>query len=103
MKTEYLNNPKDVLGLLGSPKIEVYDFNFHGDKFCEAHYKVKGVFRQQNPHTNVVIAAFTTAYARLKLYSVLEKLDPSSILYMDTDSVIHVEREGAYSPLSEIT
>ncbi|XP_074111400.1 uncharacterized protein LOC141535387 [Cotesia typhae] len=38
---------------------------------------------------NVVIAAFTTAQARLKLYSYLDYLD-TKVLYYDTDSVIYV-------------
>ena len=37
--------------------------------------------------TNVVIAAYTTAQARLKLYSYLEPLQ-ERVLYADTDSVI---------------
>lgn len=42
---------------------------------------------------NVFIACFTTALARLKLYSELEKLD-NQVLYYDTDSVIYSWREG---------
>ncbi|KAK6168648.1 hypothetical protein SNE40_019840 [Patella caerulea] len=41
------------------------------------------------PITNVVIAAFVTAQARLKLYSVLEKLG-ERVCYFDTDSVIFI-------------
>ena len=40
--------------------------------------------------TNVCIAAFVTTYARLKLYSELEKLQ-DRVLYFDTDSIIFVE------------
>lgn len=42
---------------------------------------------------NVFIACFTTALARMKLYSELEKLE-SQVLYYDTDSVIYSWREG---------
>ena len=42
---------------------------------------------------NVFIACFTTALARLKLYSELEKLG-EQVLYYDTDSVIYSWREG---------
>ena len=47
--------------------------------------------------TNVVIAAFTTTHARLKLYGVLEKLN-RRVLYFDTDSVIYVSKEGEWDP-----
>ncbi|KAG5871043.1 hypothetical protein JTB14_021190 [Gonioctena quinquepunctata] len=43
---------------------------------------------------NVFIAAYTTAQARLKLYSYLEKLQ-ERVLYYDTYSVIHVPKDGA--------
>ena len=41
----------------------------------------------------MVIAAFTTAYARLKLYDVLDMLQ-ERVLYCDTDSVIFVSKPG---------
>lgn len=47
--------------------------------------------------TNVVIAAFTTAQARLKLYSVLERLQMRT-LYFNTDSVIFRSRPGEWVP-----
>jgi hypothetical protein len=43
-------------------------------------------------HSNYAVAAFTTAHARLRLYQALKYLD-RDVLYMDTDSVIFVERE----------
>ena len=43
--------------------------------------------------TNIFIAAFTTCWARLKLYSYLEKLG-EQVLYYDTDSVIYKWRPG---------
>lgn len=48
---------------------------------------------------NSVIAAYTTAQARLKLYSYLEPLD-SRVLYCDTDSIIYVTKNdpNEYEP-----
>ena len=50
---------------------------------------------QENPHfadthlnTNVIIAAFTTCYARLRLWKVLHFLGPR-VFYTDTDSVLY--------------
>ena len=47
--------------------------------------------------TNIFIAAFTTCWARLKLFSLLEMLD-RRVLYFDTDSVIFVSRVGDKDP-----
>lgn len=42
--------------------------------------------------TNIFIAAFTTAMARLKLYESLERVQ--QVLYYDTDSVIYRWKPG---------
>ena len=46
-----------------------------------------------NNRTIVFVAAFTTCWARLKLYSYLETLQ-HQVLYYDTDSVIYKWKEG---------
>ena len=43
--------------------------------------------------TNIFIAAFTTAWARLELYNYLEQLT-EQVLQFDTDSIIYLGREG---------
>ena len=43
--------------------------------------------------TNIFIACFTSALARLKLYAELEKLG-EKVLYYDTDSLIYRWKEG---------
>jgi len=47
--------------------------------------------------TNVVIAAYTTAQARLKLYQYLERLYRRA-LYADTDSIIFTVAPGEWEP-----
>ncbi len=47
--------------------------------------------RKRAKNTNIAIAAYTTSYARLRLYEVLEQLN-HSVLYMDTDSCIYVDK-----------
>jgi hypothetical protein len=47
--------------------------------------------------TNIFVAAFTTCWARLKLYGVLDSLR-ERVLYFDTDSVIYVSRPDEYDP-----
>ncbi|KAF4514037.1 UNVERIFIED_CONTAM: hypothetical protein B566_EDAN018733 [Ephemera danica] len=49
------------------------------------------------PNTNVVIAAFTTAWGRMELYRHLEQLGDRAI-YWDTDSVIFKWSETGYNP-----
>ena len=63
----------------------------------EVHYKEKDEFAEQNDKVNIVIAAFTTAYARLKLYDLLDLLQ-ERVLYYDTDSVIYIHQPGKPDP-----
>ena len=53
------------------------------------------------PNTNVVLAAYTTAQARMRLYSLLEWLDETA-LYFDTDSVIYIHDPSKWNlPLGD--
>ena len=54
-------------------------------------------FIETGIRTNVIIAAFTTASARLKLYDILDKLG-ERVLYFDTDSIIFTCKEGDWVP-----
>lgn len=45
------------------------------------------MFMPPDVKTNIFLASFTTAHARLRLYSVLDRLD-KHVWYFDTDSVI---------------
>ena len=63
----------------------------------EVHHESNEDFVVVNSKTNVGIAAFTTAYARLKLFCVLEEL-ADRVLYYDIDSVIFLSRDGDPEP-----
>ena len=51
------------------------------------------------PHasSNVIVAAFVTAQARLKLYEPLEKLN-ERVFYFDTDSIIYHHKPHLSGP-----
>ncbi|MCP3663201.1 MAG: hypothetical protein GY696_12020 [Gammaproteobacteria bacterium] len=50
-------------------------------------YKMADDFAQPLKNTNVILAAYVTAHARLRLYSYLEMLQ-DRVLYFDTGKVI---------------
>lgn len=52
------------------------------------HWNVAQDFVEQDTSTNIFLAVFTTAWARLKLYEEMDKLG-RSVLYHDTDSIIY--------------
>ncbi|CAM5131628.1 unnamed protein product [Natator depressus] len=95
--TSIVRDPDELFQYLFSPNYEVSSCEFIDDetacvswKHAKDRYSVSG-------NTNVFIACFTTAYARLELYSLLDGLQ-ERCLYHDTDSVIFVKREGAWNP-----
>jgi len=51
-------------------------------------YKYKNYFTENEYATNIFVALYTTAQARLRLYSELSGLD-KAVLYCDTDSIIY--------------
>lgn len=75
----------------------VDDIRIINEEIVEVTYHEEEAFSRVNPNTNVVIAAFTTCHARLKLYEVLEKLGDRA-MYQDTDSVIFHSRPGDWEP-----
>ena len=64
----------------------------------EVHYQYQDQDIPVSPNLNIFVAAFTTCWARLKLYEALEQLG-ERVLYYDTDSVIYLEEPGQPSPV----
>ena len=89
IKTELVTEPKRFFELLDHDEYEVIDARMVNDETVEVHFRNDGEFEEQNNKVNIVIAAFTTAYARLKLYDLLDLLQ-ERVLYYDTDSVVFV-------------
>lgn len=78
--------------LLTSDKVEeTNDLNFVNDDVVEVRTVRRDEFEKVSSKANVVIAAFTTAQARMKLYDVLDPLG-ERVLYYDTDSILYIER-----------
>ena len=92
-----VTEPKVLFDYLQSDQYEVSDARMVNDETVEVHYKKKDEFVEQNDNVNIVIAAYTTAYARLKLYDLLDRLE-ERVLYYDTDSVIYVREPGKFEP-----
>jgi hypothetical protein len=83
--------------MLTSDQIIVMGMNFVSDEMVEMRYQYKEEFVEEFGRTNVVIAAYSTVQAHLKLYSYLEQLALRA-LYTDTDSVGYTSRPGEWKP-----
>ena len=97
IQSQYTHDPAKFFDILSSDKQEVTDVNFVSEEMVEMRWRYKEEFVETSLRTNVVIAAYTTAHARLQLYSYLEMLQ-DRVLYADTDSIIFVSRQGEEEP-----
>jgi hypothetical protein len=68
----------------------------------EVHYRLKEGEQRHSDKVNVAIGLFTTAHARVHLYTALERLG-RQVLYYDTDSVLYVHdaRDATHVHLDE--
>lgn len=94
-KTAIIRQPLEYFNLMYDPAIDINSVEEVDEDTLIITYEQKDEAADPLTTVNVCIAAYTTAQARLKLYSYLEKLG-SRVLYYDTDSVIYVSREGEY-------
>nr|XP_015834829.1 PREDICTED: probable DNA polymerase [Tribolium castaneum] len=96
-KTEIIDDARTLFDLLTNHSRITHNLTIvnndvllaNWDSVCEDIIPLKTV--------NVIIAAYTTAGARLELYKYLEKLD-RRVLYFDTDSVIFTQKEDEWQP-----
>ena len=86
-KTEIVHDGVRFFKLLCDPKTNDTDFHILSEHFAQVEWQFNDDFIPSDARTNIFIATFTTAHARLRLYSVPEKFN-ERVLYFDTDSVI---------------
>lgn len=100
-----INMPKNVLvtdvsefyAILTNPARKVIDWHIMNENCALVTWECRADFLPEHTTTNIFIAAFTTAHARLKLYDVLDKLK-RRVLYFDTDSIVYLSEPGLYDP-----
>ena len=79
------------------PKKKVSSFHILTDDIIQLEWENEDAFLPEDLKTNVFLAEFTTAWARLKLYDVLDRLN-RRVLYFDTDSIVYLSRPGEDEP-----
>nr|XP_012222209.1 PREDICTED: uncharacterized protein LOC105672077 [Linepithema humile] len=87
--TEIVKTQQRLASLLTSPKHKITEILPVNEDAMYVSWRLREEADVPSPLTNVVLAAYTTALARLVLYKYLERLD-RRVLYYDTDSCIYV-------------
>lgn len=98
-KNEAINDPARLFDLLQDPEEEINSFLLVNDDLCYVGWHHKKEVAELSGLTNVVIASFVTAQARIKLYSYLAPLGPRCA-YLDTDGILFESgsNPGDYEP-----
>ncbi|KAJ8020849.1 putative DNA polymerase [Holothuria leucospilota] len=98
-QTEYVQKLERYYKILLDDTKVIKSLSFVSDSMVQIQWQDIDENLKTMPDTNVFIAAYTTALARLKLYSFLEQLD-RRVLYFDTDSIIYLSKgvQQEYEP-----
>lgn len=92
-QTHMIQSAHQLYALLNDPSFKISTMRIYSEDVVEVVTTHAEEEVEQNVKTNIFIAIFTTAHARLKLSSALETLQ-ERVLYYDTDSVIYKWRPG---------
>lgn len=87
------SNPTQFFQILQDDKQNIHRIEIMNEEMVEVYHSYKEETIPAQTNTNIFVAAFTTAYARLKLYEALDSLQ-ERVLYMNTDSVIYTIKPG---------
>ncbi|XP_064647462.1 uncharacterized protein LOC135500144 [Lineus longissimus] len=96
-QTIYVKDPDVLINLLLDPASRISDVYFVNNEMVRVQYTTMDAFVEPLKTANIAIACYTTAHARLKLFSILEPLG-DRVLYYDTDSCIYIHREDQWNP-----
>ena len=96
-QTTFVTQPDQYFDMMTSDEQVIKNVRFINDESVQIDWVHNDDFIQPSSRTNVVIAAYTTAQARLKLYSYLQPLG-NRVLYCDTDSVVFITSPGQWKP-----
>ena len=91
--TEAVTTPAHLFALVSDTFTDIHTVRFCSQDSLKVVYSNLRENQLDNGRVNIFIAAFTTCWARLKLYSYLEQLQ-QQVLYFDTDSVIFSWKPG---------
>ena len=96
-KTEFFSEPSKFFDLMTNPNKIVKNVDTCRENLLLVNWEDTEFNVEPHACSNVIVAAFVTAQARLKLYEPLEKLN-ERVLYFDTDSIIYHHKPHLWNP-----
>ncbi len=93
---KFVKNYHELIEYFNNQQYETKNLLFPTEEKAMMLYQDKEMHWGSN-QTNVVVAAFVTSQARLKLYCEMKLLD-ERVLYVDTDSIFYKRNLDIYTP-----
>lgn len=90
---DLVTDPEQFTRYMFSDQYDVRQFTCVSDDVALVQWKHALAQASKTKDINIFIGAMTTAYARLMLYDLMDKLGERCI-YFDTDSVVFVSKDG---------
>jgi len=97
LRSKYVTDPVEFKRMVNSDTLDIALISIVGDDCVLVEHKSRATFEEDDLNTNEVVATFTTCWARLELYNLIDFLG-HRVLYMDTDSVIFIAKENDPMP-----
>ncbi|VDO12277.1 unnamed protein product [Brugia timori] len=88
-QTEFVSDAYRFYQILMDERLKDINVLYVSPEMVQVNYKMRDTYVKNNYNTNILIALYTTANARLKLYEELSRLD-QDVMYCDTDSVVYL-------------
>jgi len=99
-QSQYIYDQAEFLRLVTDTTKTLSDYYIINPETIMVEYQHDDEHVPDSPTGNIVIAAFTTCWARLKLYELISKVG-RHCLYYDTDSVIYTDDGSVDVPLGD--
>ena len=96
-QVQTFDNPQAFNRFLDTVNMEVRHVSVINEQMVEVHYQYRKEEIPVSPNLNILVACFTTCWARLRLYEALQLLG-ERVLYYGTNSVIYLEELGQPNP-----
>lgn len=93
----FVNDTSTLYQMLSDKQYSIEHIDISHDDIIQLFYTINEEMFTGSTNTNVVLAAFVTAIARLRLFAELVKIG-NRVLYCDTDSIIYISKPGFYDP-----
>jgi hypothetical protein len=94
---KFVKNYHELIEYFNNQQYEIKNLLFPTEEIAMLLYQDNKEMHWGSNQTNVVVAAFVTSQARLKLYNEMKLLD-ERVLYVDTDSIFYKRNLDLYTP-----